>query len=118
MKCGYELKDVGHSLTWGALHSFITHLGIDSAVSQDMNPDLHAWSTTFKTNVILADIYDVLALINANLVAIGSRQHTKTPPTYPRPFGKPDGQHYGNDAVPLDDLRNMFVEKRKERNGR
>lgn len=82
-----------------------------------MNPELHAWGTTFKTNAILADIYDMLAMINANIVAIGSREHTKTPKRYPRPYGKEEGQHFGNGAVPVEDLKDMFAKKRKE-NGR
>ena len=120
LKYGYELKDIGRSLSWGALSSFVSNLDLNSAVSKELDPELYGWSTTFKTNAILADIFDMLALINANIVAIGSHQHTKTPQKYPRPHGldRDDGQHYGNDAVPISDLREMFASKRKNKNGR
>lgn len=120
IKYGYELKDVGRSISWGALLSFVSNLGLDSAVSKELNPELYSWNTTFKTNTILADIFDILALINANIVAIGSHQHTKQPQKYPRPYGQDtdDGSHYGKDAVPVSDLREMFANKRKNKNGR
>ncbi len=120
LKYGYELKDIGRSLSWGALSSFVSNLDLSSSVSKEINPDLHSWSTTFKTNTILADIFDILALINANIVAIGSHTHTKAPQKYPRPFGqdKNDGQHYGSEAVPISDLRELFANKRKDTHGR
>ena len=120
LKYGYELKDIGRSLSWGALSSFVANLDLDSSVSKELNPDLYSWNTTFKTNTILADIFDILALINANIVAIGSHQHTKQPQKYPRPYGQNnnDGQHYGSDAVPISDLRELFAKKRKETHGR
>ena len=115
MRCGYELKDVGHSLSWGALHSFITNMGPESATARDLDPDLHRWSTTFTTNRILADIYDMLAMINANIVAAGSHKAAKKPKPYPRPGKKNSGDHYGKDAVPVDELRRLYAEKRKKR---
>jgi hypothetical protein len=120
LKYGYELKDIGRSLSWGALSSFVANLDLDSSVSKELNHDLYSWNTTFKTNTILADIFDILALINANIVAIGSHQHTKQPQRYPRPYGQDtdDGAHYGKDAVPVSDLREMFANKRNNKNGR
>lgn len=115
LKYGYELKDVGHSLSWGALHSFISNIEPDSSLSRELDPDTYKWSTTVKTNAILADIYDVLALINANLVAIGSRKQAKKPKPYPRPKDKKDGKHIGDEAVPASDLKKMFINKRRQR---
>lgn len=62
--------------------------------------------------MILADIYDMLALINANLVAVGSHSRTKKPQTYPRPR-KDKGNHYGSDPVSIEELRKLAAEKRK-----
>lgn len=116
IKCGYELEDVGHSLSWSALHSFIFNSGIESALGREINPELHDWSSTFKTNAILADIYDVLAMINANLVAIGSHSRTVMPKPYKR-IGKQNGngRQLGDGAVPVDELRAVFASKRKKR---
>lgn len=113
LKIGYELKDVGHSLSWSALHSFISSLGPESNTAKDLDPELYEWTTTLKTNKILADIYDMLSMINSNLVAVGSKKKAKKPKLYPR-LKKP-GDHYGKGALPKDDLRQMFVNKRKKR---
>ncbi len=114
MRCGYELKDVGRSISWGALHSFICNIGLDSAVGRELNPELHQWTSTLTTNKILADIYDMLAQINANLVAVGSHKAAKKPKTYPRPGGNGSGDKYGSGAVPVAEMRKMFANKRKK----
>lgn len=92
----------------------------DSALSEEMNADYHIWATATKTNGILADIYDMLAQINANLVAIGESKASKTPKTYPRP-GVEEKQenvkHFGS-ALPRGEFRKWLEKKRKERNGR
>lgn len=110
---GYELKDVGRSLSWDALLSFISNLGPDSYVAKEVEPELHDWTTTFKTNKILADIYDVLAMINANLVALGTKKQAKKPKPYPRLKNK--GDKYGKDPVAPVQLRKMFVNMRRKR---
>lgn len=114
MRCGYELNDVGHSLSWGALHSFVRTLGPSSAVARDIDPEVHQWSTTANTNKILADIYDLLAQINANLVAVGSHKPSKKPKPYPRPKSN-SGDKYGKGAVTVQELRKLYADKRKKR---
>lgn len=113
IRYGYNVKDVGHSLSWSALHSFLSNIDIDSAVMRETNPELYRWNTRLKTNAILADIYDTLAMINANIVAFAERKQTKMPKPYPRL--KDDSDHIGADAVPVKELRKMFVSKRKQR---
>ena len=70
-----------------------------------------------QVNVILADIFDVLAQINANLIAIGSHKSAKQPKPYPRPVQKdPENvRHFGRGALPPDELRAWFEKKREER---
>lgn len=82
----------------------------------ELYPDMAEWSGATKTNVILADIYDILAMINANLVAIGSRKPAKKPKPYPRPNKKEpeDEKHFGRGALPPDELRKWIEEKRQE----
>ena len=93
------------------------HLPIDSVTGQELHPEYARWATRTKTNVILADIFDVLAQINANLVAIGSHMPAKQPNPYPRPVQKdPENvRHFGRGALPPDELRAWFEEKRKEK---
>lgn len=115
----YQLSDIGLDLGWSAMKAFVRHLPIDSAVGQEMHPEYASWASRVKTNVILADIYDMLASINANLVAIGSHKASKQPKPYPRPKQaqkQPENErHFGRGALPPDKLREWFEKKRKEK---
>jgi len=72
------------------------------------------WSNAVKTNEILADIYDMLAMINANLIAVGNKKNAKAPKPYPRPGAKPKNeQHFGSGALPPNELRKWIEEKRR-----
>lgn len=118
MGTGYELQDIGGALSWSAFGSFLRNVGGDSAIAREMDPDVAVWSGTVKTNAILADIYDVLTAINANLNAIGSGKRAKKPKPYPRPGHKDedkDKKKYGKGALPKNELRRWIESKRKER---
>ena len=80
---------------------------------REVRPELSEWSTTLKTNEILADIFDMLAIINSNLIAVGSKKKAKKPKFYPRPGAKQNEQHFGSGALPPDELRNWIEEKRR-----
>ena len=78
------------------------------------------WATQAKTNAILASIYDILAVINANLCAKGSGKKPKKPKPYPRPWienKKPEVTHFGRGALPPDELREWFRSKEVDNNG-
>ena len=82
---------------------------------KELNRDIYEWSSPLKTNSILADIFDVLMNINANLVAIGSHRAPKPVKPYPRPGTEdPNTKHYGNGALPANELEEWFERKRKE----
>ena len=117
---GHELADVGRTLSWGALASFLVFEEAGSALDRDINGDDSIWSDIIKTNGILADIYDQLAQINANLVAIGSRSKSQPVKPYPRPGVEQNSgnrRHFGKGALPPDELEAWFEKKRKEYNG-
>ncbi len=80
----------------------------------ELDPDLAAWAGAVKTNAILADIYDMLAMINVNLCALGTGKRAKKPKPYKRP-GDKDKKQIGKKALPPDQLREWFANKRKER---
>lgn len=101
-KTGYELSDVGRRLSWSALDSFIKHTPPDGALMRELRPELAEWSTTAKTNALLADIYDILAAINSNLCAKGSGKRAKRPKPYPRP-GRSSAKKVGT-ALPVAEL--------------
>lgn len=120
-KTGHELRDVGRTLSWDALASFVLHIDGESALSRDLDAEHQIWATTTKTNGILADIYDMLAQINANLVSIGNRKPAKQPKPYPRPnmeVKQENVKHYGRDPLPKGEFRTWLEKKRKERNAR
>ena len=72
------------------------------------------WSSPAKTNAILADIFDMLAQINANLVAIGSHKTSKKPKPYPRPGDKEKQEkRIGKNALPANELDLWIAKKRK-----
>lgn len=84
---------------------------------KELNPDVHEWSKRLKTNRILADIYNILAQINANLVAVGSGKPAKKPDPYPTPWNKnpDDEKRIGSGGLPPDELQKWFDEKRAKR---
>ena len=114
---GFELNDVGSVLSWNALNSFIKRLGADSNTAMEIEPELSMWSTTSKTNAILADIYDVLSAINSNLKAIGSGKAAKKPEKYPRP-NKNKKEKLFTSSMPMNEMREWIEKRRRKRNGR
>lgn len=115
-KTGHEVNDIGRTLSWDALDSFFKHIEPTSALMRDLYPEESAWFTTAKTNRILADIFDMLAQINANLVGLAERKPAKKPKPYPRPGQKPSDEekHFGRGGLPPGQLREWFEAKRKK----
>lgn len=112
-RTNYQLEDVGGVLSWDSLHSFITHLGADSALAKDLGKQT-GWETTLQTNAILADIYDLLQVINANLVGFASGGKTKKKiKPYPRPNRSKaeNTKRIGKGAMPFNQLREWIKER-------
>lgn len=106
----YQLDDVGGVLSWDSLHSFIKYLGTDSALARDLGKST-GWEQTIKTNALLADIYDLLQVINANLCTLGGKRAKKIKP-YPRPSDKDENtRKIGKGALPIDELREWIRRK-------
>lgn len=114
-RTNYQLDDIGGTLKWSSLYSFIKNLDGDSALAKDMGHST-GWETTLKTNVILADIFDMLQVIHADLVAWASGGHKKANnKPYPRPGREEDNKRkMGKGAMPLTELREWF---RRRSNG-
>lgn len=119
IQTGYELADVGRTLSWDALGAFLRYIGPDSALAGEINPEAARWSSRIKTNELLADIYDELAMINSNMVTIGTRKRQKPPEPYPRPGQKRKKKNIGSGALPHDELIKWIEERRENaRNAR
>ena len=116
VQTGHTLDDVGGALSWSALGAFLQKIAPDSATANEIEPEIAAFSGTFKTNAILADIYDLLAQINANIVAGFSRKHAQRPKRYPRP-GDSETRRIGKDSMTVSELDSWFAEKKRQRGG-
>ena len=111
---GYELDDVGRSLSWGALKSFLSRIKPGSALEYELDPDMAKWSTTLKTNEILADICDLLSVISAQLRVIASHKRGKKPEPYKRPWLKDNNnQKIGKGALSITDMREWIKNRQK-----
>ena len=82
------MNDVGRSLSWGALGSFLHEAKPDSAIVAEMDPAIAEWSTVLKTNMLLADIYDLLNLFRVYMLAKGGKVRPQKPKEYPRSWRK------------------------------
>lgn len=109
----YTLDDIGGALSWRSLYSFIKFLGTDSALAKDLEKTT-GWETPIKTNALLADLYDLLQVLNANIVRMGGGK-AKTIKPYPRPGRHDDKKKIGKGALPLPELRNWL--NRRLKNG-
>ena len=112
----YSLDDVGGALSWSSLNSFIKNLDSDSAFAREVNKTM-GWETTVKTNDLLANIFDMLQVIHADLVSWGTRgkKKAKVKP-YPRP-GKEEDKNmrkYGKGALPVDELEAWITGRLKD----
>lgn len=108
------MSEVGGSLSWGAFASFVKNLDYTSALWKSTHPEEAEWVTTLKTNVILADIYDLLAQMNANLVGGFQKKRAKKTKPYPRPWSKNQPKKLGRGAMPKNELREWMNKKREE----
>lgn len=108
-RTSYQLDDVGGALSWSALNSFIHGLKTDSALARDLGKST-GWEDTLKTNMILADIYDLLQVINLNLSMMGGGKKRNIKP-YPRPGKDEDKKRLGKGAMPLQALKEWIKER-------
>lgn len=115
-KTHYQVEDVGGVLSWDALDSFIKHIGPSSALAQDLGYNLEGWDTRVKTNAILADIYDILQMINRNIIAANSKKHINEKITpYPRPGREKKERALGRDGLPKNELLAWIEQKRRKK---
>ena len=112
---GYTIDDLGERLGWDVFNDFLTNLGTQSALAKQVTPETSVWGSTEKTNMILADIYDVLSAIHYTLAKIGGGK-PKKPTPYPR-IGDKKKQRFGNkkSSLPVTQMRE-WVKNYKRKN--
>lgn len=86
---------------------------LDSAIVKEAYPEYYQWASTAKTNSLLADIFDMLAQINANMIAISQHKPAKKVKPIPRPGKNKDEKKLGT-PMPKDKLRDWIEEKRQK----
>lgn len=67
------------------------------------------WEDVLRTNIILADIYDILQAIDIHLISMGGGKRKQFKP-YPRPNQK-ETKRIGKGAMPYNKLREWIKEK-------
>lgn len=118
VQTGHTLNDVGRALSWDALGAFVQYDTLTpSALLKEIDAERYQWATTAQTNYLLADIYDLLAVINENLKIKGTKARGKMPKPHPRPHDKEKNTKKIGTAVPAAELDAWFKKKRGERNG-
>lgn len=116
-RTGHDIDDIGRTLSWGALYSFVKNLGPDSALAREMYPEEARWASIVKTNAILADIYDAIMMQTSIIIALRTGKQPKEPTPYPRPGNKAkkeNEKHFGSGAMPANELHEWFKKKRLE----
>ena len=112
VRTGFNLDDVGRALPWSTFGAFLSHAEPDSALAAELHPELAEWSTVLKTNQILADIFDILAVIQATLAAKGGKKKPQKPKPYPRPWVEDKSRrHFGAGGLPPKELHAWFAGK-------
>ena len=109
-RTNYQLNDIGEALSWASLYAFIKNLDGSSALAKELGVPSD-WANTLRTNALLADIFDMLQVLHADIVAWASngKKKLKINP-YPRP-GKDENTNkrkLGKGALPLAELREWF----------
>ena len=95
-----EYWDMGPS-GMAALVHFVGNLDADSALAREAGGmDAAEWSCAFKTNAVLADIYDALQWLHHSFASAHSKTKVKRPEPYPRPWAK-KGETIGKGAIPI-----------------
>lgn len=103
-RVGMTLDDVPARLSWRALGVFVRHLDVTSAYVREVEPEASRWVAPESLRPMLADMYDLMASINYNLVAANSRHRPRKPKPYPRPGRRDKETVIGRDPIPIRDF--------------
>ena len=108
------MDDVGSTLSWGALKSYLSHVKLGSALAGELSPEWTEWSTQAKTNAILADIYDQLQVVNSQLRVLITHRPGKQPTPYKRPGDdKKETKRIGKGSLPISKMREWIESRRR-----
>lgn len=78
----------------------------------DIDKDNSRWATQIKTNEILADLYDLIAIFRVEVASMVTGKRPKKPTPYKRPH-KSEKKKVGKGAMLKEDLRKWINNKLK-----
>lgn len=85
---------------------------MDSALARELQPDGTIWSSRLKTNMLLADMVDLLGGILYTVSKLaGGKPHKPKP--VERPGKQTKTEHYGKGAMPMDKLKDWIFKRKK-----
>lgn len=113
-RTNYQIDDIGGALSWSSLDAFIKRLGADSEVARDLGKNT-IWISTLQTNILLADIFDLIQVLRAENVFYHTKKKIKNDP-YPRPGKDKNKDRLGSGAMPANEL-SIWIDKRRGING-
>jgi len=98
-----------------ALSHFAANLPLDSAViaAESEYPMEQVWMTRQKTNLILADIYDLVSGFMWTWASAKSKKKRKRPEPYPRPWTKKEKKRIGKGAIKAGRFADWWNSKKK-----
>lgn len=89
-------------------------------MSQELAPmsDAERWARGEATAAILADIFDAVRVLDADVMHKGTRRKPKQPKPYPRPWAKEKGSvHIGKDPLPIGEFEKWWTAEPTEGGG-
>ena len=118
---GYQLRDVGGALSWGALLHFAMYLPRSSALSQELRPatDVERWTDGTVTAPLIADLIDTVNNVGAVLIAKGTGRMPRHVKPYRRPWADDGTVTIGgaDSAIPIADFEAWWDSKGRKGDG-
>lgn len=104
-RLGLTLQGAIDRFGYKAAFEYAGHVASDagSYTWRSINPKLSEFCSSFKTNVILADIFDAINAFAYMYAKSHVPKGTIVPPpeTYPRPWKSDGRQRFGRGAIPI-----------------
>lgn len=118
---GYQLRDVGGALSWGALLHFAMHLPRTSALSRELVPlaDEERWTDGTLVAPLVADLIDAVNAVGSALMAKGTGRMPRHVRPYPRPWADDGTVTIGgaDSAIPIADFEEWWDSKGRKGDG-
>lgn len=112
VRAGMTLDDVPARLSWRALGAFVRHLDATSAYVREVEPEVAPWLGTERVQSMLADLIDMVAVLDWHLVSANTprgRPRPRKPKPYPRPWkAEEGGLKVGRDPIPVGEFRDWW----------